>query len=113
MNYLAENWSYDPFLVVAAVVVALHELGLQRLCRRSRPSHPRERRARSLLFYAGLAVLLVAVCSPIDNWAGYYFFVHMIEHTLIMFFAPALIVAGALIDRIFHVPRPMGRPAGG
>ena len=95
LSYLTENWSYDPFLIVVSFVVALHERGLHNLARRSRPQSTRARRARSLMFYGGLALLLIAVDSPIDYWASYYFFVHMIEHILIMFFAPILIVAGA------------------
>jgi cytochrome c oxidase assembly factor CtaG len=95
LSYVTSNWSYDPFLLLAFAVVLLHELGLHNLARRSRPERTRARRRRSLFFYGGLAVLLLAVDSPIDYWADYYFFVHMIEHILIMFFAPALIVAGA------------------
>jgi putative membrane protein len=95
VSYLTGHWSYDPFLVVALVVVAWHEIGLRRLARRSRPERTRERRLRSLWFYTGLAILLIAVESPIDYWAGDYFFVHMIQHLLLMFAAPTLVVAGA------------------
>ena len=95
MSYVLENWSFDPFAIVVAVVVALHEVGLASLRRRSTPAHSRTRRLRSLFFYGGLGLLLVAVMSPIDYWADDYFFVHMIEHILIAFFAPILIVAGA------------------
>ncbi len=95
MTYLTHHWSFDPFLIVALVVAAWHEIGLWRLARRSRPERTRERRLRSLWFYAGLAVLLIAVESPIDYWSDDYFFVHMIQHLLLMFAAPSLIVAGA------------------
>ena len=95
MSYLTNHWSFDPFLILAIVVAVWHEIGLWRLARRSRPERTRERRLRSLWFYAGLAVLLIAVQSPIDYWADDYFFVHMIQHLLLMFAAPTLIVAGA------------------
>jgi putative membrane protein len=95
MSYLTAHWSFDPFLIVALVLVGWHEIGLARLARRSRPERTRERRRRSFWFYGGLVVLLLAVESPIDYWADDYFFVHMIQHLLLMFAAPTLIVAGA------------------
>ena len=95
MNYLTGHWSFDPFAVLALAVAAWHETGLWRLARRSRPDRTRQRRLRSLWFYAGLAVLLLAVESPVDYWADDYFFAHMIQHLLLMFAAPSLIVAGA------------------
>lgn len=95
MSYLIDHWSPDPFLAVVAVLVAWHELGLARLARKSRPERTRQRRQRSLWFYAGLGVLLLTVCSSLDYWSSRYFFVHMIGHLLIMFAAPSLVVAGA------------------
>jgi putative membrane protein len=95
MHYILDNWSFDPFIIVVAVVVVWHEIGLFRLAKRSRPERTRERRIRSLWFYAGLAVLLLAVVSPIDYWADSYFMVHMVQHLLLMFAAPSLVVAGA------------------
>ena len=95
MHYILDNWSFDPFIIVVAVVIAWHEIGLYRLARRSRPERTRERRIRSLWFYAGLLVLLLAVVSPIDYWSDSYFMVHMVQHLLLMFAAPSLVVAGA------------------
>ena len=95
MTYLTSHWSFDPFGILALAVTVWHETGLWRLARRSRPDRTRQRRLRSLWFYAGLAVLLLAVESPIDYWADDYFFAHMIQHLLLMFAAPSLIVAGA------------------
>src|ERR1700726_917549 len=95
MHYLTGHWSFDPFLIVAIAAACWHEIGLARLARRSRPERTRQRRLRSLWFYAGLGVLLLAVQSPIDYWSDDYFFVHMVQHLLLMFAAPTLIVAGA------------------
>jgi putative membrane protein len=112
MNYLTQHWSFDPFMIVAIVLVVWHEIGLAKLARRSRPDRTRQRRLRSLWFYAGLGVLLLAVQSPIDYWSDDYFFVHMTQHLLLMFAAPTLIVAGApwqpLLDAL---PGRLGRDA--
>jgi putative membrane protein len=112
MSYLTQHWSFDPFMIVVLVVVCWHEIGLAKLARRSRPDRTRERRLRSLWFYGGLGVLLLAVQSPIDYWSDDYFFVHMTQHLLLMFAAPTLIVAGApwqpLLDAL---PGRLGRDA--
>jgi putative membrane protein len=110
MTYLTGHWSFDPFGILALAVAAWHEIGLRRLARRSRPDRTRQRRIRSLWFYAGLGVLLLAVESPIDYWADDYFFAHMIQHLLLMFAAPSLIVAGAPWQPLLAaLPRRTGR----
>jgi putative membrane protein len=110
MTYLTGHWSFDPFGILALAVAVWHEIGLRRLARRSRPDRTRQRRIRSLWFYAGLGVLLLAVESPIDYWADDYFFAHMIQHLLLMFAAPSLIVAGAPWQPLLAaLPRRTGR----
>jgi putative membrane protein len=97
MGYLTGHWSFDPFLIVAVVVAAWYHLGLVRMPRATttETSQAGPWRRRTLLLYAGLALALIAVESPIEYWAEEYFFVHMIQHLLLMFAAPTLIVAAA------------------
>jgi cytochrome c oxidase assembly factor CtaG len=105
VSYLVDHWSFDPFVVIAGVLVLANEVGLHRLRSRSDPRRTKRRRLRSFAFYGGLLLLLVAVASPIDYWAGKYFFVHMFEHLLIMFFGPALVVIGApWLPLLFAIP---------
>ncbi len=113
MDYITQHWSFDPFAVVVAVLVVAHEIGLARLRRRSGRQRTRRRRLHSLAFYGGLAVLLLAVDSPIDHWADDYFFVHMGEHLLLAFYGPILIVAGApWIPLLFAAPVAVRRRVG-
>ena len=113
MNYVVRHWSFDPFIIGVVITVLAHERGLSRLRAHSAAERVRRRRRRSLLFYSGLAVLLVAVVSPIDYWSSNYFFVHMIEHVLIGFAAPVLIVAGApWIPMMFALPVKTRRKVG-
>lgn len=95
MSLLVDHWSYDPFLVVAAVVVAVHGRGLRRLNRGAPPDRVRRRRRQATWFYVGVGTLLVAVESPVDFWSNSYLWMHMVQHLLLIFAAPVPIVVGA------------------
>lgn len=95
MSLLVHHWSLDPFLIVTVAIALWHERGVRHLAARSRSTKQRERRRQAWLFYAGLAVIDLTVMSPIDYYADLYFWVHMVEHLLLMFAAPVLVVAGA------------------
>ena len=113
MNYLLDNWSFDPLLLAVGVTIFAHEVGLARLRAHSAATRTRRRRRNALIFYAGLTVLLLAIASPIDYWSSRYFYVHMIEHLLLVFVAPALIVAGApWVPLMFALPLKSRRSTG-
>jgi putative membrane protein len=86
LNYLPTT------LTVAAFV--LHVIGERRAAVLT--GRPRDRRAqtRALTFYAGLATIMVALATPIDGLADKLFWVHMIQHLLLLTVAAPLIVLG-------------------
>ena len=105
MNLLVDHWTFDPMIFVVAFTVFAHEVGLRRLAAHSRAERTRRRRRRSLVFYGGLGLLVLSVMSPIDYWASSYFYVHMIEHVILAFFTPMMVVLGApWLPLMFFLP---------
>jgi len=93
-----------PFFLVLASAI-LYALG----GRRHAPGHrdPRERRRRSAAFYGGLAVILIALDTPLDPLSDTLFTAHMTQHLLLLMVAPALIVLSAPWLRLWQ-PLPLG-----
>ena len=87
-----QAWSVDPGLLLPIAAVAWFYLrGLRRWDQRSR-THPWW---RSVLFYTGIAVYLLAMESPIDRLGAHHFSMHMLQHELVMLYAVPLILLGA------------------
>lgn len=97
MDLLFQHWSLDPALVGVGLAAFVHAVGHRRRLRAvRRAGRPvRELQLRAVAFYAGLAVLVIAIDSPIDYWAESYLIAHMLQHILLAFGAPPLIVVGA------------------
>jgi putative membrane protein len=87
-------WNLDPVIVtgLGATSVA-YFAGLRRLW--SRGAGRGITITQSVSFAAGIAVLAVALLSPLDRLAQSLFFAHMIQHLLLIVVAPPLLVAGA------------------
>lgn len=92
-----QHWTVSPLLPVATLVALVHARGLARRLAAIRRSH----RAtlpwalQGLLFYVGLALLVIAIDSPLDYYADQYLTAHMLQHILLGFGAPPLIALGA------------------
>ena len=115
MSAVLEHWSYDPFLIVVAVLLCVHGRGLTRrlhaIARSGRAVRPWV--GQALLWWTGLLVLVLAVVSPVDYWSGTYLTAHIVQHILLAFVAPPLIVLGApWLPLLRGLPDPLARRYG-
>lgn len=103
---IAPAW-YDNIPLVGVVVAALlYELGgRQRLFLVSEAGVKRARSSRrqwqSLAFYAGLVTIVAALQPPMDGWADSLFWVHMIQHMMLLMLAAPLFIISAPWMRIW------------
>jgi putative membrane protein len=105
-------WSADPAVVIGLIAAAaLFAQGWVRLRRRAGPAYAGV--GRLVLFVCALAVLALAIFSPLDHVGEEYLAsAHMVQHLLLADLAPLLVVfaiSGPLA--LFVVPRPVLRPA--
>jgi putative membrane protein len=104
---LLTSLAADFPLLLVAVALALHIAGERRAVRMRRRPRDRRARLRSCAFYAGLLTIVVALKGPIDNYADRLFWVHMIQHVLLLTVAAPLIVLGAPWMSLWR-PLPLG-----
>jgi len=87
------DWS-PPFFLTAAVLLCavIYAHGWLALRRTRRAQFTA---ARLAAFQSGLAVIWIAIASPLDGFADALLSAHMVEHLLLMSFAPPLLLLGA------------------
>jgi cytochrome c oxidase assembly factor CtaG len=88
----ATTWNLEPLQIVPTFVVAVLYLRRTRtLARRGMPVPV----GRQILFWLGIALVIIALNSPIDELGEKdFFFVHMSQHVILGDLAPLCFVAG-------------------
>jgi len=98
------SWNFDPWVVIPVLGGAAIYLRGWLLLRKKLPN--RFDASRLAAFQSGLIVVLLALTSPIDVFAGLLLFVHMTQHILLTMVAPPLLLLGApMLPLLRGLPR--------
>jgi putative copper resistance protein D len=98
---ILRDWTFRPFVVAALVLVAvLYLWGVVRVGRRHR-ARPWPL-ARTASFLAGLGVIAVSLLSAIEHYGVMFFWIHMLQHLLLIMVAPALLIHGRPLILSMH-----------
>ena len=85
-------WVIDPLAIFGILIAGyLYAKGLHNWRPRSRPVHTWQ----VISFYSGLAMMVIALISPLDPLADQLFLAHQIQHLLLRVAGPVLIFLGA------------------
>ena len=96
-------------MFTTALLAVLYALGSSRTVTPVRAVHAQ--RVRDAAFYAATAVLVIALASPIDTYSDRLFWVHMVQHVLLMLVAAPLFVLSRPWPRLWRaLPLGLRRP---
>ena len=98
-------WRFDVLPLAGVAVASVAYLWAARqvaLRHRSNPPPP----WRTAAFLAGMAAIVVALCSPIEAYEGQLFSVHMVQHMLLELVAAPLILLGAPVTLTLRAATP-------
>ena len=100
------EWSPPIFLTTVTLLTAIIYTRGWFAIRKTRPAQFPDWRLAS--FLTGLAVLWLAIGSPMDGFADALLSAHMVEHLLLMSFVPPLILLGhPTVPLLRGLPRPI------
>lgn len=95
-------WRFEPFVLGSVLLVGGgYAWAVRRVGERHRANPPPL--WRTLVFFGGLAALVVALVSPIEAYEGQLFSVHMVQHMLIELVAAPLLLVGRPITLMLRV----------
>ncbi len=121
LRAVLSSWNWRPEVIISLLLAALLYLrGWWRLRRLARPRPrkpgqpwPLSARWRPISYLTGLFLIGLALLSPIEVLSGQLFFMHMIQHLLLIMLAPPLLlIANPLAVVLWGLPDGARRKAG-
>src|SRR5579859_7638401 len=97
-------WSPQPSVIAGAVALAALYWLCTRQFRDRFADSSRVPAARQFAFYAGIALALIALATPLDTIGDQYLFTaHMLQHLLLTLFAAPLLLGGTPAWLLRHI----------
>jgi len=101
-------WAWPPVVTVAVALVALLWARAIRQVAREHPGNPYPRR-RTVSFVAALAFVLLALQSGIERYDTTLFSIHMVQHLILLFPVPILLLQAGPVTLLLRVASPRWR----
>lgn len=101
-------WAWPPVVTIAVALTGLLWVRATRQVAREHPGNPYPRR-RTVSFVAALAFLLLALQSGIERYDTTLFSIHMIQHLILLFPVPILLLQAGPVTLLLRVAAPRWR----